>query len=427
MSEAAAPPPPPPPPPPAPLPPFEWIADDAALARAMERIAAAAGRKEPLYFDTETNGLHAYKSRICLVQVFAGGVVHLLDVLRLGLPDPLAQILRDRAAPKVLHGASHDIASLKEDFTCPLRGIFDTYVAANFLSLPKVSLADLLLERCNVPHDKSWQKKDWTIRPLPPDALEYLARDVAYLPALAEGLREEVRSAGMLEEVEVECRRVEETSATGNGFDPIGYLEMKGTEALETEGWGVLREVWLERDRWARETDRPAFKILPDGILLALAKGNARSPSHLKSYRPFLQGGPWGGDAARAREDFFKAILRGREHRGVPEEDEIEAERRERAKEEEMVRGPRGRRGRIEGLKEWRKGEAAKRKVAPIVVLPNWAIQDLATEPPKNLEELSAAGIGNGRVARYGKTILQILSSEATREKDSAEKNPPGS
>lgn len=394
----------------------EWVADDAALDRMVEALAAA----ETVAMDTETNGLHAYRSRICLVQFYDGERVFLLDVLRLGLPEGVAERIADPALPKVLHGASHDVASLKEDFGAPLRGLFDTYVAASFLGLPKVSLADLLADLFHVPHDKTWQKKDWAQRPLPEEARAYLARDVLYLPALAEHLRNLAREKDILEEIEIECRRIEDTSATGQSFDPLGYLSIKGADELEPEALGVLREVYLERDRWARELDRPPFKVLPDGILLAMAKAGIRKPNGLKRYRPFSDDRPraWNGEPARAREAFFEAIARGREHGGIPPEDEkalaareaaIEAERRER-------RVP-GKRARVEALKSFRKQESKKRGVPSVVVLPNWAIFELAADPPANMEELSAFGLGAKRIARYGNKILEILSRRSTREK----------
>ena len=67
---------------------------------------------------------------------------------------------------------------------------------------------------------------------------------------------------------------------------------------------------------------------------------------------------------------------------------------------------------REEALRDWRRKEAAGRKVPNLVVLPNRALAWLAREAPRTVAELAEhEDIGAKRAARYGEKILSILES----------------
>lgn len=385
------------------------------MLRLIERPEEAAALAETLrragrfVFDLETNGLHAYRSRVCLAQFAAEGMeAAAIDVVAGGAAavTPLADLFADPAVEKIVHGASHDVASLKEDFRLPLRGIFDTYVAASMLGRPKVGLADLVAETAGVVLAKDLQKCDWAARPLTPEMLGYLERDVVYLHAVAARLRADLAAAEIEEEAAIEFRRVEETPPTGLAFDTLGYRGITGAKDLDDAGLSVLREVWLLRDRIAERLDLPAFKVLAEGAMLGLAlrarRGRRAVDESRSLRRRDLQ--PYVGEVADAVE---RGLAAGR----IPD-----AERPERRppSPREGPRPPRAEREEIrrraDVLRAWRKEESKRRALPTVTILPNPVLHAIAAENPPTAEALAAIdGLGRSRQARYAGVILDLL------------------
>ena len=72
--------------------------------------------------DSESDSLHHFPEKVCLIQVgTAEGEVFLVDPLVLRDLAPLAPMLADPAVVKVLHGAAYDLASMKRDFAFEIR------------------------------------------------------------------------------------------------------------------------------------------------------------------------------------------------------------------------------------------------------------------------------------------------------------------
>lgn len=115
-----------------------------------------------------------------------------------------------------MHGANHDVEWLQRDFSVYVVNLFDTgqvrllpasprtarsprpppSQAARLLTYPSFSLAYLLEHHCGVHPDKSNQRADWRIRPLPPDMLKYAREDTHYLLYVYDLLRAELHAKG---------------------------------------------------------------------------------------------------------------------------------------------------------------------------------------------------------------------------------------
>ena len=110
---------------------------ETALAAMVRHLSAA----PVVALDTESDGLHHFPEKVCLIQVgTAEGAVFLVDPLGVRDLAPLAPMLADPKVVKVLHGAAYDLASMKRDFAFEIRGLFDTMVAAQFLGLPETKI-----------------------------------------------------------------------------------------------------------------------------------------------------------------------------------------------------------------------------------------------------------------------------------------------
>ena len=138
------------------------IEDDAALVAAAERLAGA----PVIGVDTEADSFHAFKEKVCLVQLSDLENDYIVDPLKVSDMSPLAPIMADPNTVKVLHGADYDIVSLKRDFGYQFDNVFDTMISAQFLGFDKVGLADLIKRFFGHTIDKQYQRHDWAKRPL---------------------------------------------------------------------------------------------------------------------------------------------------------------------------------------------------------------------------------------------------------------------
>ncbi len=174
--------------------------------------AQAAARKleaaPELAVDVEADAMHAFRARLCFLQVGTDEDVFLFDTLQPGVePVLLAPVMADPQRTKFFHAASGDLPYLAEAGV-RVKGLFDTHRAATLLGWPKVGLADLARERLGVELPKEHQQSDFSLRPLPPGMRDYIANDVRYLVELGRQVREECRKADILEEVLLDCERM---------------------------------------------------------------------------------------------------------------------------------------------------------------------------------------------------------------------------
>ncbi|HMC35504.1 MAG TPA: ribonuclease D, partial [Myxococcales bacterium] len=247
------------------------VADQAGLARAAEAVAA-----EPrAALDTESNGFHAYSEQVCLVQIATPRADFAVDVLAVGL-GPLLPLLADPAREVVLHAAEYDVMCLKREWGVTLGRIFDTHAAAKVLGIERVGLGNLLSDELGVLLTEDEQRSDWGRRPLSPEQLAYAFADVQHLLALRERMGVRLSERGLLSEAEAEFARLTAKEPRPRQFDAEGWQKMKAARTLDGRGRAVLRELYLLRDRRARELNRPAIKVLSD---LFLAEAALRVPT----------------------------------------------------------------------------------------------------------------------------------------------------
>lgn len=361
-------------------------------------VTGALAAADRLAVDTESDSMHSYFEKVCLVQLATPDAAFIVDPLSLtGRLDVLAPAFADPGVLKVFHGSDYDIVCLKRDFGYEIRNLFDTMIAAQFLDLPRIGLADLVAEFFGVVLEKKHSRTNWGKRPLSESEIEYSWLDVKYLIELAALLRERLIAADLLEEAELEFRRLEDREPTPREFDPDSYRRIRGSKGLAERELSVLRELNVMRDRQARRMDRPAFKVIANDTLLRIAKHAPESRNDLRAVK-----GVTAYVQRRHGDEILKAVRKGLE-RGRPP-----APRRRGS--------PRGRRlspgqqRRLDELKDWRKGKAAERGMPTLAVLPNHAILEIVTERPRDREELGALPtVGEKRARLYGEDILRIL------------------
>jgi len=163
--------------------------DDCTKVLTADLAAQAAQHTPRLYLDTEFES-NRTGTRLCLLQISAGGHIFVVDPLALKRVDPLAEVLGAANIEWVLHAGLQDVELITRHFSVPAPArLFDTQIAWGLLSPEaSVSLAYLTYRLLQLRSEKAHQADDWVQRPLQSSQLCYAAADVEHLGELQERL-----------------------------------------------------------------------------------------------------------------------------------------------------------------------------------------------------------------------------------------------
>lgn len=380
----------------------QFVRNDRDLDEFLDVIEESAS----LAVDTEANSMHAYRGRLCLIQVSAEGRDWVIDPLqRLDL-DPFFAILEDPDVEKIFHDAEFDVLLLRRAHDVRLRGLFDTKVVATAVGVAQYGLAALVEEHFGVSLDKSQQRSDWGRRPLDPKQVRYAAEDTRYLHELRDILdaRLELRPEIVRLEVAAEFRRLERLVPKDDEADPEGWAKLKGAHRLQPVELVALRELWRWREREAAKRDVPPFKVIGNTQLLALASSRPSDVAGMQRIH---------GVSARLVEKYGSKMLKlldeAREQPGIERPagpTRTSTQRREDSEDADV----------LERLKRWRKRASEERGTDPSLVMHREVLERLSRLRPRptTLEELEATGdFEDWRLEANGPAILDALVADA--------------
>jgi ribonuclease D len=373
--------------------PIHDVADPARSAAVVKALEA----EQMFAVDLEADAMHAFRARLCFLQIGTDREIWLLDTLIPGVEaSAMAGLFGDPGRTKVFHAAQGDLQFLAEAGV-RVRGLFDTHRAATLLGWPKVGLADLVAERLGVTLDKAHQQSDFSIRPLPPEMRRYIADDVRYLTELGRLVRAAVVAADIVEEVQLDCERLTDEAVARPAVAPFAMKIPRSLPPAE-QAFELAASTQLHALRlvWAAAADIPMGRMLSNAAVQELVTRPPKDRRGL-SRTPGVR-----GQVVREHGDEVLALLSGLR---------AAAERGELPVPAAPTRDP-GRRRREEALKELRTAKATERGVTPSVVLPNPLVEQLAAAPPLDMESLSRVPyLGRKRVRLYGEALLSVLAS----------------
>jgi ribonuclease D len=376
------------------LPPAIYIETDAQL----RELAAHLARESLIAFDTESNSLHAYRERVCLIQISTRDDDYIVDPLTIGDLSPLAPLFASPDIEKVFHAAEYDIMCLKRDYGFKFNALFDTMIAARSCSLKQFGLGALLAQFIGVQADKSHQRDDWGARPLSASSLAYAQMDTHYLPELRDQLVDLLERVDCLEEAQESFAELCRLRPAAQVFDPEGYWRIAFTHRLSAREVAVLRELYLWREGEAERRDLPPFKVLGDKTLVALAIDQPNNTHDL----PRIEG-VGHGNARRYGRDLLRLIERGKRAEPPPPPPPEPAA-------DPLTLDLHA------ALREWRKGRAAQREVESDVIINREALWAIALQMPTTPDALAAIpSLGPYRLNKYGDELLTIVQKFARR------------
>jgi len=362
-----------------------WIATPFALQNLAEELT----RWPRLAVDTESNGLHAYRERVCLIQFSTPEADYLVDPLALEDLSPLALVFANPKIEKVFHAAEYDLLGLKRDFGFQVVNLFDTMQSARILGYPQVGLDALLGQKFGLKVDKRFQKANWGQRPLPADLMNYARLDTHYLLALRDLLEAELQKRDLFLLARDDFSLLAQPEEPRNGRAMLWQRAARQYH-LTPRQRTILSALAQAREELAHRYDRPVFKIIRDDLLVELA---CQSP-HDK--RGLFNAGLTSRQVEYFGAELLQAIHKGREMTIVQMPPAVQPD--------PLFSN------RLRALGAWRKKIARKMGVDSDVVLPRRYLEGLAQNPPHDLAALAEMmRLSPWRFHRFGEEILSVL------------------
>ncbi|MCP5059899.1 MAG: ribonuclease D [bacterium] len=371
----------------------------------LEALSRDLMKQKVVAFDTEADSFYHYFDKTCLVQVATKKRIALIDPLALGGPaelQPLAPVMASPDIRKIFHAAEYDLFVLKRDCGFVFANLFDTMISAQLLGYPAIGLSALIERHFGIKLPKDEQRSDWSARPLRDSQLTYAAADVTHLIQVTKLLEKELKKAGRLDWAHEEFETLTQRKWPEREFDRLGYLRIKGARALDPKSLSVLREMFLVRDKRAREIDRPPFKVLGNRALLEIAERKPKTDAALSKVK-----GVTDLILRRFGPEILAAVARGAEknHGPVPKKAATNGPVRRRM--------DRATEKRVAALKRWRTGRAKELEMDPGVLCPNATLENIAWAEPKEGSDLEGLTGVKGWFARnFGSEIVAALGDE---------------
>lgn len=237
--------------------------------------------------DTEFIKVDTLWPKLGVFQINVNDRVYLLDGTSLDFNQFWDKIFA--AKQNIFHACGEDIdlvyhyAGQKN-----LNNVFDTQVALSFLGYGlQVSYQNALKTLLNIDIDKDQTRSDWLARPLSQEQLTYAANDVLYLMQLAEKIKHELVSKGLLDWVIEDCRHLTEEIGQSTPqellYQDVGNYRHSRRQLMQ------LQRLALWRDELAKALNIPKSFVLKNSSLMDLVEKNPRNPyllAAIKDIRP---------------------------------------------------------------------------------------------------------------------------------------------
>ncbi|MDE0959762.1 MAG: ribonuclease D [Planctomycetota bacterium] len=286
-----------------------YIQESEILAQWMQK-ATTDGRYG---IDLEFIRERTYYPQLALIQIAVGTDLALIDPLGDVDLTPLIETISDPSVIKVVHAGSQDLEILEQLSDQIPRAIFDTQIAAAFLGLGlQPSYAATCGQLLDVVVEKGESWTDWLRRPLTREQEIYAIDDVRHLLPIHDRLTEMLESEGRIKWALEEMKKYDQET-TYRPLLETSVRKVKRAGTLKERGMAILMELFHWRETEAQTKDRPRRRILPDEILVEVARRAPRDEEGLEKIR-----GLDPRDLRRHCSALLASVQRGRD---VAEED----------------------------------------------------------------------------------------------------------
>lgn len=246
----------------------QLIETDTALVEVLDRHAS----DNFVAVDTEFRRRDTFFPQVALLQLCWRKDAYLIDPTKVFNLGPVVELLSNPQVIKLIHSPSEDLEVFDRWLQVLPSPLFDTQRALAVLgrgfglgyrAMVEMFTGDAI--------SKGETTSDWLKRPLTDRQLSYAALDVTYLRQIGEELYDACRESQRLSWVLEDTARLKL-----GGRGPAAKFKSAWKMSLREQA--VLSRLIDWREEEARRLDRPRSWVVPDKVLVTLAK---RQPMHL--------------------------------------------------------------------------------------------------------------------------------------------------
>lgn len=279
------------------------VADPQALQECCGRLA----QMTHLGFDTEFIGEETYDPVLCLLQVSSADALYLIDPLNAGPLDAFWQLLADPARLVVVHAGREEVRMCRRALGRLPTNWFDLQIAAGLVGYGyPLGHGPLVYQVVGKQLSKGETLTDWQHRPLSSSQQRYAFDDVRYLLSIQAQLDAKLHELGRRAWAAEEFARFI-TGAVPEATNPTLFSDkwrkIRGIGSLDRRRLAIVREMFLCREKFAAEMNRPPRVLVRDDLLVEIAKRTPRDPSEIQTIR---------GMARRFVQPLWEAIQRAK-------------------------------------------------------------------------------------------------------------------
>ena len=251
----------------------------------LQELIERARRTDAVALDTEFVWERTYYPRLGLIQLaLSDEDCFLIDPLVLQDLSLLGELLADPNVVKILHDAPQDLVILSRATGSIPKNIFDTRLAAGFTGLSAtLSLSNLIKILLDIDLKKTETRTNWLNRPLAAEQIDYALDDVRYLRAARILLLSSIIGPEIKSWLQEELELLNDPATYMGHSDDERYLKIKDAGSLNQQGLSILRELAVWREEEARSLNRPRGHVVPDNVLLGIARKQLQSLAEIKT------------------------------------------------------------------------------------------------------------------------------------------------
>ena len=275
---------------------IQWIYDDDSLVQHCDEW----NQLPFVALDTEFMRVDTFYPIAGLIQISDGIRAYLIDPLTIDNWQPLASLMENPDVIKVVHSCSEDLEVLMRLTGSLPVPLFDTQLAAAYLSLGfSMGYSRLVQVVLGIELIKGETRSDWLQRPLSEMQVGYAAEDAVYLAEVYIRLHTQLSDDKYSWIIEDGAELVANLRREVDPYEV--YRNAKMAWKLSRAQLAVLRELCAWREQQSRARDLPRNRIIREHSLWPLAKSQPDSlaalgriedihPRTVRQDGPFLLG-----------------------------------------------------------------------------------------------------------------------------------------
>jgi ribonuclease D len=266
------------------VPEYEQITTDEQLARFCGSLRGS----DLLAFDTEFVSENCYRPQLCLVQVATREKLALIDAISIKDLTPFWELIVNDVGVTIVHAAREEFLFCFRATGARPKELFDLQLVGGFIGMEyPAAYTTLVNQLTGNSLSKGETRTDWRKRPLTREQTRYALQDVEYLIPMYERMNERLNRLGRSEwyrEEVVSWLEELETSETTSQWQRLPSISRLNRQTL-----AIVRQLYDWRESEARQQDRSPRRILPDDLLVEIAKRGESNPTRVKEIRGLQQ------------------------------------------------------------------------------------------------------------------------------------------